>query len=240
MGNLAVGVVTAPMLRELFTAPLLTLEPAGGASAAPPVVDTRLDAGGKFAFIEFRDASLASTALTLFHGMEFCGRPMTVARPSGYVPPPSASQPSAPLLSTSSATHTAPTSSTAAVGTAASDMAKASSCNGSSARPPTAHLRLDNLLTESILADDAEFRECYEDIREECARFGKLARYVIPRKGHDLCGHDEADSGRVFVSYESVDEAERARAALDGREFDGQRVRASFVNEASDGLQQKE
>ena len=68
-----------------------------------------------------------------------------------------------------------------------------------------------------------------EDIRDECARFGKLIRYAVPRKGHDLCGRDEADSGSVFVSYESIDEAERARAALDGREFDGQRVRATFV-----------
>ena len=77
------GVVTSAMLKELFSAPLLTLPGQESADGMPPVLDARVDAQGKFAFIEFRTEALATTALTLFHNMELCGRSMSVARPTG-------------------------------------------------------------------------------------------------------------------------------------------------------------
>ena len=52
VGNLAVGLVTAQMLKDLFSAPLNTLESQSGAVVAPPVADTRLDSSGKFAFVD--------------------------------------------------------------------------------------------------------------------------------------------------------------------------------------------
>ena len=83
VGNLTCGVVTSAMLKELFSAPLLTLPGQESADGMPPVLDARVDAQGKFAFIEFRTEALATTALTLFHNMELCGRSMSVARPTG-------------------------------------------------------------------------------------------------------------------------------------------------------------
>ena len=80
-----------------------------------------------------------------------------------------------------------------------------------------------------MLSDEAEFFECVDDIKEECARFGTIVSCVAPRKGGDLHGLSESDVGSVFLEYTLVDEARKAHAALDGRPFDGQAVKATFL-----------
>ena len=87
VGNLHAGVVTAPMLRELLTEPLkAALQVSDAEDAANPIVrSAEIQPDGKFAFVEFRDADAASMALTFFQDMEFCGRPMRLGRPAGYV-----------------------------------------------------------------------------------------------------------------------------------------------------------
>ena len=88
VGNLAVGVVTANHLRELFRAPLLTMPNlAPEAEAGPLVINVDMSADGKFAFVEFREEQIATIALTLFDKMEVCGRALNVGRPRGYVEP---------------------------------------------------------------------------------------------------------------------------------------------------------
>ena len=85
VGNLAIGMVTAPMLTELFTYPLQKLD-LGEAStpAGPPVIDAKVDPSGKFGFVEFADDMLATMALAVFNKMPLCGRPLCVDRPAGY------------------------------------------------------------------------------------------------------------------------------------------------------------
>ena len=142
---------------QLFTAPLLTL-PGVDAGGAPPVIDCRVDPQGRFAFVEFRDEMLATTALSLFHGMELCGRAMSVARPTGYVPSTEAAGlPGMPGVPGVPGVTAMPGAGISAVPPA----------------PPAATtrvVRLDNLLTEDMITDDAEFKECFEDIRGECER----------------------------------------------------------------------
>ena len=76
------GQVTSQMLELLFSEPLRTI-PGNEAHPVPPVVAARLDPGGRFAFVEFRDVAMAEVALHLFNGMMLCGLPMAVARPAG-------------------------------------------------------------------------------------------------------------------------------------------------------------
>ncbi|PNW76061.1 hypothetical protein CHLRE_12g549100v5 [Chlamydomonas reinhardtii] len=85
VGNLAIGVVTADMLKELFNTILANqvTDPAN----SPPVVNVNLDpSAGRFAFIEFRTRELTDAAIQL-DKLELCGRQMNIGRPKGYVDP---------------------------------------------------------------------------------------------------------------------------------------------------------
>jgi hypothetical protein len=255
VGNLAVGVVSAAMLKELFTAPLLTLAGGDAKDSMPPVIDARLDAGGKFAFLEFRDETLTTTALSLFARMELCGRPMQVARPSGYVAPQLPETAAAfaggamplPSLQSSQAVGAqgglmgevavaASSSDAGGGGAGVGGEAAASSSqigSGTFASPvaPSCSLRLENLLDESVMLNDAEFTEVVEDIRTEISRFGEVASFVVPRR-HALHGLEPTDVGKCFVRYESVASASRAFESLNGRDFDGNKVCVVFLSDA--------
>lgn len=226
VGNLTVGIVSSAMLKELFTAPLLTLPGTNpDLDGVPPVVDARVDAGGKFAFVEFRDENLCTTALSLFNNMELCGRPMSVARPTGYVDPgqqaPQFVVPP-PILPAGMG------------GMAGAAMAGMAGVPPAPPPPPEAPatrvLRLENLLGEAALTDDAEYAECVEDIKGECERFGAISSFAIPRP-NELHGHSAEDVGKCFVRYEEVSSAAKAFAQLNGRDFDGNKVRATFMPE---------
>ena len=85
MGNLEQGVVTGNMVRELFEATLRRAAGEGSADDANPFVSTaEIQDPGNFAFVEFRDDTTATAALTLLNGIDLCGRSLRVGRPQGY------------------------------------------------------------------------------------------------------------------------------------------------------------
>ena len=216
VGNLAVGIVTPPMLKELFTVPLQSL-PGEEKHDVPPVVDVRLDTGGKFAFLEFRDENLATTALSLFSGMELCGREMRIARPAGYEPPPAKE----PAPFTISGRDSAQNSETFVP--AASMPPDSLPLSRLASKPvPARSICLENLLSSEVMADEAELTECIEDIRTECESFGPLASFDVPKPG-------SKDAGKCFIEYRQIECAIKAYQALDGREFDGNVVKAHFL-----------
>ena len=96
---------------------------------------------------------------------------------------------------------------------------------------PTRQIRLENLLDEATLADDAEYVEVVADIREECAKHGALTDFCIPRKG-ELLGKLESDAGKCFVTYAEVSAALAAYRSMHGRDFDGNKVRVTFLPDA--------
>ena len=164
---------------------------------------------GKFAFVEFRDEEIARVALTLFDKMDLCGRTLNVGRPRGYVEPGgSLSSTLLPQLGGFGG----------AGGPAAPPPAAAAP-----AEPPTKCLRLEGLITPDMLTE-AEYPEVYEDIRTECSESGTVVQLRIPRTG-------EPQAGLVFVTYETLAGAAKAKAALHKRQFDGNTVLASFVPE---------
>jgi splicing factor U2AF subunit len=91
-------------------------------------------------------------------------------------------------------------------------------------------LVLQNMVDARDLADDEEYADFVADVREECAKFGTVARLDVPRSG---CG-----AGLVWIMYTSIDEATAARKVLEGRKFCGRIIKTYFSTIAA--LESKE
>ena len=68
-----------------------------------------------------------------------------------------------------------------------------------------------------------------EDIKGECESFGKVVAFIIPNANADLHSKPDSDSGVVFVRFEMITAAAKAYESLNGRDFDGNTVKASFI-----------
>jgi len=249
VGNLTMGAVTSQMLIDLFTAPLAALP--GLEGDGPVVVEAKVDHSGKFAFVLFRNNQLATIALSLFNKMELCGRPLLCDRPQGYTAEMSQALPADLLAALPPMGGQAPPPPPAAISSliqAATGGAALPSSIGlppappsiggglppamppgpPPGPPPTRLVCLENLLTEAIMNDPGEFKECLDDIRTECEGFGTVESCVVPTKD-DLQGYAEEDVGKCYVKYKLVSEAVKAHDELNGRSFDGNTVVASFL-----------
>jgi splicing factor U2AF subunit len=94
---------------------------------------------------------------------------------------------------------------------------------------PTRILVLLQMVVADILRDDQEYKEIYEDIETECRRYGEVRSVIIPRP--HPAGAPVNGLGKVFVEFGAVDQAMKARAEVEGRQFDGRTVIADFWNE---------
>lgn len=95
---------------------------------------------------------------------------------------------------------------------------------------PTRILELRNMVEPEELVDDEEYEDIVEDIREESSKYGQVLEVRIPRPSKT----EEANPpglGKVFVSFKTVSDAEKAFAALTGRRFAGKSVIASYYDE---------
>ena len=146
--------------------------------------------------------------------MEVCGRALNVGRPRGYVEPavPLALPPVAPPP---------PPGPNGAVGAAG---ALGGLPSAVSDEVQTVAIKLENMISDEMLSADDEYKEVVDDIREECSLSGPVADVVIPRDG--------AAKGLCFVRFETVAAAAAARRSLDRRQFDGNVVKASFIEPA--------
>ena len=245
VGNLTMGAVNSAMLIELFTYPLQRLPLGEGAAGIScPVVEAKVDQSGKFAFVLFADDQLATMALAIFNKMELCGRPLCVDRPAGYQPdmsrplPPGMLENGMPTGGTGAPPEKAARAASAVAalafenGPVAAGGAIGAASSSAMGPKPSHKLKLQNLLGPDEIADDKEFAECIDDIKDECARFGTLVSCVFPRPP-ELHGYAEADVGSCFVHYELMSAAVRAQSDLDGRDFDSRKVIATFVHEES-------
>ena len=238
VGNLTIGCVTGQMLTELFTYPLQKL-PLGDQAKGitTPVVEAKVDASGKYAFVLFADDQLATMALAIFNKMELCGRPLCVDRPAGYTPDMSRPLPAGMLEhGMPSGGLGAPPEKAAAALAATNALAQLAAGTpaplggGASYVPPSRELCLKNLIKPADIANESEFKECIDDIKEECGTHGTITEFKAPHP-KDLLGYAESDVGSVFITYELMSSAVKAQAELDGREFDGEMVSAVFVHE---------
>jgi len=90
--------------------------------------------------------------------------------------------------------------------------------------PASKIVELQHMLTLDDLKDDDEYKAILEDTRDECSQFGTLKDVVIPRV-------NEKGVTKIFLEYQSSDDAKKAIDGLAGRTFDGRKVLAAFFDE---------
>jgi len=83
------------------------------------------------------------------------------------------------------------------------------------------------MVTSEDLIDDTEYKGICEDVRDEASKHGKVIDIVVPRPAS---GRKVAGIGKVFVQMDSLDAALKVKNALEGRQFLGRTVLATFFN----------
>ncbi len=79
-------------------------------------------------------------------------------------------------------------------------------------------LPVKNILTKYLL---------FQDIREECSKFGAVKSVEIPRP---VPGVDVPGCGKVFVEFASIPECQKAQHSLTGRKFSNRVVVTSYFD----------
>ena len=184
-----------------------------------PIIGCRLC--GKFAFLELRSVDETTSGLHL-NNIPFRGIRLKVRRPSKYIGPETpigdwdtvltaflmgtshlgVSNPECPGISKGILTNT---------GTNYKSVV------------PTRIVELKNMITAEDLECDSEYDDIAVDTREECAKFGTLKNAIIPRSG--------MHATKIFLEYETVQDAISATRHLAQRTFDGQTVKATYCKE---------
>ncbi|XP_074647734.1 splicing factor U2AF 50 kDa subunit-like [Tubulanus polymorphus] len=88
-------------------------------------------------------------------------------------------------------------------------------------------LCLMNMVVPEELEDEEEYEDILEDVREECSKYGLVKSIEIPRpiKGIEVPG-----CGKIFIEFQSPDQAQRAQQTLAGRKFSNRVVVTSYFD----------
>lgn len=90
---------------------------------------------------------------------------------------------------------------------------------------PTEVLCLMNMVQKDELFDDEEYEEIYEDVRDECSKYGNVVSVEIPRPTPEF---EPPGCGKIFVEFSSASESKVAHQALTGRKFSNRVVVVSY------------
>lgn len=103
---------------------------------------------------------------------------------------------------------------------------------------PTCALQLSNMVLPEDLRDEQLYEELMEDVADELNSHGTVRSIVIPRPrdANDISGGFSAADiaagvSKIFVLFLSAEGAQKARAAVHGRIFNGNKVEALFYPE---------
>jgi splicing factor U2AF subunit len=88
-------------------------------------------------------------------------------------------------------------------------------------------LCLMNMVTPDELMDDEDYDEIFDDIRDECSKFGRIRSLQIPRPSSE---HQVPGVGKVFIEYATSNECKAASEALAGRKFASRVVVTSYYD----------
>ena len=80
----------------------------------------------------------------------------------------------------------------------------------------------------SNIANANSITEILDDVKEECAKYGKVLDTKMPRP---TGGRQGAGIGKIYVKYEEPASAQKALAALAGRKFADRTVVVTFFGE---------
>ncbi|KAG6332520.1 hypothetical protein ID866_6570 [Astraeus odoratus] len=195
----------------------------------PGVVSTNVpDSINKgFAFFEYVDASVTDVAIQSLNGMELGDRYLVVQRASVGAKP---GMPNLPYDQFP-------------------EIPRPIMPAGENSTADARILLMLNMVTPDDLVDDQEYGDLYEDVKEECSKYGVVEDLRIPRPlkkdkikpgeiGYQTPAEaqraDEAAGvGRVYVKFIGSEDAQAALKALAGRSFAGRSIIATVLNEDS-------
>lgn len=95
---------------------------------------------------------------------------------------------------------------------------------------PSKVVQLLNMATPDDLIDDEYYDVLYEDVMTECSKHGTVEQVVIPRPNLST-GKMGPNVGKVFVKFDFLIPAKKARWHINGRLYNKKTVIASFYNE---------
>eukprot|EP00586_Coscinodiscus_wailesii_P001629 CAMPEP_0172485474 /NCGR_PEP_ID=MMETSP1066-20121228/13508_1 /TAXON_ID=671091 /ORGANISM="Coscinodiscus wailesii, Strain CCMP2513" /LENGTH=508 /DNA_ID=CAMNT_0013250759 /DNA_START=556 /DNA_END=2082 /DNA_ORIENTATION=+ len=230
--ELFLGNITSEMDKESLVAFLgNAMRQAGLATKGEGNPIIGCDVRVNFAFLEFRSVEETTNAMYL-NNIVYLGVRLKVRRPSKYVGPDTLIRDWDELLTglitgkglaicnpgTSAMIDSIPKMSV--------EMTKQSTahaCLKCTASERTRILKLENMISKEDLECDSEYDDIVLETREECSEFGTLKNVIIPRTGKY--------AAKIFLEYETEDDAVNAMKQLAGRMFDGRRVEATYCTE---------
>ncbi|ALC41330.1 U2af50 [Drosophila busckii] len=167
------------------------------------VKDTLTGLSKGYAFCEYADPSLTEQAIASLNGMQLGDRKLVVQRSLAGVRNVASTQ--LPVLQ---------------VPGLAAEL-------NSTADDATEVLCLLNMVLAEELQDDEEYEDIRSDIKQECAKYGKVKSLKIPRQSDQK---SQSGCGKIYVRFDSVDDCKRALNALSGRKFNGRIVMTSYYD----------
>ncbi|CAM9858846.1 unnamed protein product [Ascophyllum nodosum] len=199
-----------------------------------PIIHARVS--GNFAFVECRSVEETTSLLNL-NNIPFLGKELKINRPSKY-PGPETPHMNWPDILASRFTSGNPNASLPAPATTFGGMESAQAAANAavaalgvvSVARPTTTLRLNNMLTNEDLRDEAGLGDIEEETKEECEKFGSVKSVHIPR-GSTTNEQEKPGVGYVFVAFDAVESAAKAAASLRARTFDGRKVEVTYWDE---------
>lgn len=93
---------------------------------------------------------------------------------------------------------------------------------------PSCVVELNNMVTAAELVSDDDYQDVVDDVTEECEKFGKVEKVVVPRP---VDGQDVAGVGKIYVKFGTQVAAGAALLGLNGRSFAGRTVGAVYYDE---------
>lgn len=188
------------------------------------------DGGSKgYAFCEYSDPSITDAAIAGLSSMIVGGRALTVRRAKMTETNEALQE----LIDQQQAMFTGRKLPAAGPQPAARPAAQHSApASASTLQPaPSRMVRLANMAERQELVDDEDYDDFVQETRQEVVKYGKLKDIKVPRPGTGPGGSDLKGVGLVFLEYEDTKAAARACAALDGRRFGGNVLRASYFDQ---------
>ncbi|GAM24826.1 hypothetical protein SAMD00019534_080010 [Acytostelium subglobosum LB1] len=93
-----------------------------------------------------------------------------------------------------------------------------------SSSAPTKILLLTNIISKEDVDEDLN-----SEMKRECTKYGRVRTVLV----HIVNGRQvhPDDAVRIFVHYETVDEAKKGHSQLSDRYFAGRKIRATYYNE---------
>ncbi|OCK75063.1 hypothetical protein K432DRAFT_386427 [Lepidopterella palustris CBS 459.81] len=89
-------------------------------------------------------------------------------------------------------------------------------------------LQLLNMVTPEELMDPDEYEEIFQDVKDECDKYGEVLELKIPKPSGPRIN---PGVGKIYVKYDKPDSAQKALRALAGRKFADRTVVVTFFGE---------